>query len=191
MARNLVPFLVLLFWISICQAANIFQPISDSHRYAALELFRPTDGVFGSIKTFDILGIQEKPDINAATCKSVSEVLGSSAVLKDLFYALRVNDVLKCDIKEETFEERSSGIDLSLNDADGTFQSIKALSQSDGRWRYSSNNPESSTYAAGLALESLAGVVSLDHRTLIKYGTLTSSFLSYCCLALKSYVPFL
>uniref|UniRef100_A0A9I9DX10 Dolichyl-diphosphooligosaccharide--protein glycosyltransferase subunit 2 n=1 Tax=Cucumis melo TaxID=3656 RepID=A0A9I9DX10_CUCME len=198
MARNLVPFLVLLFWISICQATSIFQPISDSHRYAALELFRPTDGVFGSLeethealRTFDILGIQEKLNINAATCKSVSEVLSSSAVLKDLFYALRVNDVLKCDIKEETFEsvtsrlttalndarslfdfyysigsllllkERGSRVDLSLNDADGTFQSIKALSQSDGRWRYSSNNPESSTYAAGLALESLAGIVSL------------------------------
>lgn len=25
----------------------------------------------------------------------------------------------------------------------------QALSQSDGRWRYSSDNPESSTYAAG------------------------------------------
>lgn len=57
-----------------------------------------------ALRTFDILGIQEKLNINAATCKSVSEVLSSSAVLKDLFYALRVNDVLKCDIKEETFE---------------------------------------------------------------------------------------
>ncbi|KAG7019263.1 Dolichyl-diphosphooligosaccharide--protein glycosyltransferase subunit 2 [Cucurbita argyrosperma subsp. argyrosperma] len=198
MARNLVPFLVLLFWISICQAASIFQPISDSHRNAALELFRPTAGVFGSLeethealRTFDILGIQEKPDISAATCKSVSEALGSSAALKDLFYALRVNDVLKCEIKEEVYEsitsrlrtvlndarslldfyysigsllhlkEQSSGVDLSLKDADVIFQSIKALSQSDGRWRYSSNNPESSTYAAGLALEALAGVVSL------------------------------
>lgn len=28
----------------------------------------------------------------------------------------------------------------------------QALSQSDGRWRYSSNNPESSTYAAGNGL---------------------------------------
>ncbi|QCE13925.1 oligosaccharyltransferase complex subunit delta [Vigna unguiculata] len=37
----------------------------------------------------------------------------------------------------------------------------QALSQSDGRWRYSSDNPESSTFAAGLALEALAGVISL------------------------------
>jgi len=47
MARNLVRFLVLLYWISICQAAIIFQPISDSHRYAALEIFRPSNGAFG------------------------------------------------------------------------------------------------------------------------------------------------
>ncbi|XP_022948976.1 dolichyl-diphosphooligosaccharide--protein glycosyltransferase subunit 2-like isoform X2 [Cucurbita moschata] len=198
MARNLVRFLVLLYWISICQAAIIFQPISDSHRYAALEIFRPSNGAFGSLeetyealRTFNILGIQEKPDISAATCKSVLEVLGSSAVLKDLFHALRVNDVLKCEIKEEIYEsitsrlksvlndarslldfyysigsllllkEQSSGVDLSINDADGVFHSIKALSQSDGRWRYSSDNSESSIYAAGLALEALAGVVSL------------------------------
>ena len=59
---------------------------------------------YEALRTFDILGIQEKPDISAATCKSVSEVLGSSAVLKDLFHALRVNDVLKCEIKEEIYE---------------------------------------------------------------------------------------
>lgn len=59
---------------------------------------------YEALRTFDILGIQEKPDINAATCKSVSEVLGSSAALKDLFYALNVNGVLKCEIKEEIYE---------------------------------------------------------------------------------------
>lgn len=31
----------------------------------------------------------------------------------------------------------------------GIWNSWQALGQSDGRWRYSSNNPESSTYAAG------------------------------------------
>ncbi|CAI8609702.1 unnamed protein product [Vicia faba] len=58
-------------------------------------------------------------------------------------------------------EDQAPDIDVLLADADGTFHSIKALSQSDGRWRYSSDNPESSTYAAGLALEALAGVISL------------------------------
>lgn len=47
MARNLGGFLVLFLAISICEAASIFQPISDSHRSAALELFSPTDGSFG------------------------------------------------------------------------------------------------------------------------------------------------
>ncbi|KAG2291510.1 hypothetical protein Bca52824_038179 [Brassica carinata] len=38
---------------------------------------------------------------------------------------------------------------------------LLALSQSDGRWRYSSNNPESSSFAVGLAFETLGGVISL------------------------------
>ncbi|KAB2097832.1 hypothetical protein ES319_A01G197400v1 [Gossypium barbadense] len=36
-----------------------------------------------------------------------------------------------------------------------------AFCQSDGRWHFSSNNPESNAFAAGIALETLAGVVSL------------------------------
>jgi membrane glycosyltransferase len=52
MAGSLAGFLVLLLAVSICEAASIFQPISDSHRSAALELFAPTDGSFGrSVKT--------------------------------------------------------------------------------------------------------------------------------------------
>ncbi|KAF3335337.1 Dolichyl-diphosphooligosaccharide--protein [Carex littledalei] len=37
----------------------------------------------------------------------------------------------------------------------------QALSQSDGTWRYDTNSPGSSTFAAGIALEALASVVSL------------------------------
>ncbi|PNY10772.1 dolichyl-diphosphooligosaccharide-protein glycosyltransferase, partial [Trifolium pratense] len=57
--------------------------------------------------------------------------------------------------------DQASDVDVLLTDANGIFHSIKALSQSDGRWRYSSDNPESSTYASGLALEGLSGVISL------------------------------
>ncbi|KAI5396323.1 proteasome regulatory particle base subunit, variant 3, partial [Lathyrus oleraceus] len=119
------------------------------------------------------------------------ENLGSSSSLKDLFYALKVNGILKCKVDRGVFQDIASrlqatvndasalvdtyytigslvlmkdqapDVDVLLADADGTFHSIKALSQSDGRWRYSSDNPESSTYAAGLALEALAGVISL------------------------------
>lgn len=47
MARSLGGFLVLILLVSICDAASVFQPISDSHRSAALELFSPVDGSFG------------------------------------------------------------------------------------------------------------------------------------------------
>ncbi|KAL7200897.1 hypothetical protein ACSBR1_032760 [Camellia fascicularis] len=198
MARNFGFLVLILSIIFVCEAA-IFHPISESHRSAALEVFTPLDGSFGSLeeasealRTFEILGIGNELNIRDSTCPSVVETLGSSSSsLKDLFYALRVNKLLKCEINEEFFagiasrlkvsvheanslldfyysigslrliKDQTSEVDAFLVDADGIFKSIKALSQSDGRWRYSSNNPASSTYAAGLALETLAGVVSL------------------------------
>ncbi|XP_050205978.1 dolichyl-diphosphooligosaccharide--protein glycosyltransferase subunit 2 [Mercurialis annua] len=185
---------------SVSASASIFYPISDSHRSAASELFSPIDGSFSSLRetyealrTFEILGIDKKPDVSVAACQSVVETLGSSSsASKDIFYALKANRVLKCEVKEEVYErvvselqssvksassllnfyhsvgslvlikDQLSKDDLYLGDAEGIFRSIKALSQSDGRWRYSSNNPESSTFAAGLALETLAGVISLS-----------------------------
>ncbi|KAF3632097.1 Dolichyl-diphosphooligosaccharide--protein glycosyltransferase subunit 2 [Capsicum annuum] len=182
----------------ICEAA-IFRPISDSHRSAALELLTPKDGSFTSLKetfealrTFKVLGIGHQPNIKAKACKSVVDTVRSPFfVLKDLFQALRVNGILKCELNEETFagiasrlkdsmnnasslldyyysvgslaliKGQASEVDVQLGGADSVFRAIKALSQSDGRWRYSSNNPESSTFAAGIALESLAGVISL------------------------------
>ncbi|XP_060667481.1 dolichyl-diphosphooligosaccharide--protein glycosyltransferase subunit 2 isoform X2 [Ziziphus jujuba] len=215
--RNLGGFLVLVLAFTICEAASVFQPISDSHLSAALELFAPVSGSFGSLeetyealRTFEILGIDKKPDGSSTTCHSVEETVGSSSSTpKDLLYALRVNRILKCKVNEENFKgivsmlkaavndasslldfyysvgslvlikEQSSDADLLLDDADGIFHSIKALSQSDGRWRYSSNNPESSTYAAGLALEALAGVVSLASSEIDQsaIGTLKSDIL--------------
>ncbi|KAJ6681182.1 DOLICHYL-DIPHOSPHOOLIGOSACCHARIDE--PROTEIN GLYCOSYLTRANSFERASE SUBUNIT 2 [Salix koriyanagi] len=203
MARNIGRFLVLIaaaLIYSSALASSIFQPISDSHRSAALELFNPLGGSFSSVektyeelRTFEVLGIDKRSDISTAACQSVSEILGSSSsTLKDLFYALKVNGILQCGIKEDVFEGVASRLqsvvggasalldfyysvgglvlikgqtskdDLYLSDAEGVFRSIKALSQSDGRWRYNSNNPESSTFAAGLALEALAGIVSLS-----------------------------
>ncbi|GKV01830.1 hypothetical protein SLEP1_g14348 [Rubroshorea leprosula] len=200
MARNLGRFLVLILLVSICDAASVFQPISDSHRSAALELFTPVNGSFGSLeetyealRTFEVLGVENKSDVRHASCASVSKTLeSSSSSLKDLFFALKVNGILKCKINEKALEgiisrlkaaindanslldlyhsigslvlmkEQSLKADLHLSDAKGVFHSIKALSQSDGRWCYSSSNPQSSAYAAGIALETLAGVVSLS-----------------------------
>ncbi|EFH46163.1 ribophorin II family protein [Arabidopsis lyrata subsp. lyrata] len=199
MAGGGVRFLVLILVVAICGAASVFQPISDSHRSAALDVFVPVDGSYKSLeeayealKTLEILGIEKKSDLSSATCEYVVKVLGSSSsTLKDAFYALNVNGILKCKIGEAgpkdivsqlqagvkdakllldfyysvrglvLVKEQFPGTDISLGDAEAIFRSIKALSQSDGRWRYSSNNPESSTFAAGLAYETLAGVISL------------------------------
>ncbi|KAK7284129.1 hypothetical protein RJT34_18869 [Clitoria ternatea] len=195
MARNLGGLLALLVAISICGAVTIPNPISDSHRFAASELF---DGSFSSLedayealRVFEILAIGKKPDVSTTICQKVVETLGSSSPLKDLFYALKVNGISKCKVNGDVFKDiasrlkatvndastlvdmyysigslvlikdQASDVDVLLSDADGAFHSIKTLSQSDGRWRYSSDNPESSTYAAGLALEALAGVISL------------------------------
>ncbi|GJW08338.1 dolichyl-diphosphooligosaccharide--protein glycosyltransferase subunit 2-like protein [Tanacetum coccineum] len=121
----------------------------------------------------------------------VDTLSSPSSNSKDLYHALRVNGVLKCKISTAALEGiasrlkdglkhatllldyyhavgglllikgQSPEVDVLLGNADGIVRSIKALSQSDGRWRYSSNNPESSTYAAGIAFETLSGVVSL------------------------------
>ncbi|KAA3474927.1 dolichyl-diphosphooligosaccharide--protein glycosyltransferase subunit 2-like [Gossypium australe] len=231
MTRSLVGFTVLLLFLSICESASFFQPISDSHRSAAVELFSPDHGSFKSLeetyealRTFDVLGIEKKLDVTATACRLVSETVGSSSsTLKDLFYALKASSIVKCKINDKAYQGittrlnvavdgasslpdfyysvgglvlvKGSKGDVHLADADGIFRSVKrlrysahslhsflsrlrptilvgqvvgmetfafvAFRQSDGRWRFSSNNPESSAFAAGIALETLAGVVSL------------------------------
>ncbi|CAH9076662.1 unnamed protein product [Cuscuta europaea] len=119
-------------------------------------------------------------------------LLSPSSDLKDLFQAFRVNGILKCDLNDDAIastatrlkeavhsakslldfyysigglmliKDQASEVDVYLKDAKGVFHSIKALSQSDGRWRYSSSIPDISSYASGIALETLAGVVSLE-----------------------------
>ncbi|KAF9609813.1 hypothetical protein IFM89_018667 [Coptis chinensis] len=144
---------------------------------------------YEALRTFQVLGIETDVDLTTGTCPLILKAFQSpSSSLKDLFYALRVNQPLNCQlvlegiasklqavIKESTslldlyysigslllIKDGASESSVGLVDADSTFQSIKALSQSDGRWRYSYSGAESSTYASGLALEALAGVVSL------------------------------
>ncbi|KAK9757744.1 hypothetical protein RND81_01G183400 [Saponaria officinalis] len=188
-------FLALFVIASICDA-SIFRPISDAHRSAALEVFNPVDGSFKSLeesyealRTFEILRI-ENVDISTTTRPLIEETVKSSyATLKDVYFALRSNQILKCSIDAESYKAISSRLqaaipdasslfdfyfsvgglvllkasdsDVQLENAGEIFRSVKALSQSDGRWRYSSNKPESSVRAAGIALETLAGIVSL------------------------------
>jgi oligosaccharyltransferase complex subunit delta (ribophorin II) len=197
MAGKLGYLVVLLSIASICGAA-IFNPISESHRSAALELYTPIGGSFRSLeetyealRTFKILGIDKADDIKDSACTSVKVILGSpSSNQKELLYALRVNELLKCESGGEAFasiasrlkdsikdasslldfyylieslvsiKDQASNVDVLLGDADSVFESIKALSQSDGRWKYSKTS-ESSAFAAGIALEALGGVISL------------------------------
>ncbi|KAI3931621.1 hypothetical protein MKW92_039761 [Papaver armeniacum] len=147
MARNLGFLFVLISVVAICEA-SVFQPVSENHRSAALELFSPVDGSFTSLeeayealRTFQILGVEENTVSSTSTCPLVVKNLQSSSSPKDLFYALKVNSFLNCKVEANTFA---------------------ALSHSDGRWRLNSKSAESSIYAAGLALEALAGVVSLS-----------------------------
>ncbi|OAY80013.1 Dolichyl-diphosphooligosaccharide--protein glycosyltransferase subunit 2 [Ananas comosus] len=163
-------------------AAELFAPIDGS--YGSLE------ETYEALRTFQILGVEKSAELSHETCLSVAEKVGSSSTpAKDLFYALRITSILGCQIDSSTYDEVASrlhavlkdansllefyysiggllsikdqGHDVILSDADGTFHAIKALSQSDGRWRLDTNSAESSTFAAGIALESLAGVISL------------------------------
>ncbi|KOM35242.1 hypothetical protein LR48_Vigan02g139200 [Vigna angularis] len=170
--------------------------ISHSHRSAAINLFATSpaslEDAYEALRVFEILGLEEKKThLSGDACQKVLENLDSASSLKDLFYALKVNNILKCDVNSNALKDiasrlkatvhdpstlldiyysigglvlikdQDSNVDAYLADVDRVFQSIKALSQSDGRWRYSSDNPESSTYTAGLAIEALAGVISL------------------------------
>ncbi|WCJ44145.1 Dolichyl-diphosphooligosaccharide--protein glycosyltransferase subunit 2 [Euphorbia peplus] len=196
MATSVARFLLLLLLaFAASSSASIFRPISDSHRSVALDLFAAfpsLEETYEALRTFEVLGIDKKAEISKTACKSVVETFGSSSSTpKNLFHALKVNGILKCQISEEVLQGIVSKLkaavssastlidfyysiggltlikdqiskDVYLEDAEGIFRSIKALSQSDGRWRYSSSKPDSSTFAAGLALEALAGVVTLS-----------------------------
>lgn len=59
---------------------------------------------YEALRVFEILGIKKKPDVSKTTCQTVLENLGSSSPPKDLFYALKVNSLLKCRVNEEVFK---------------------------------------------------------------------------------------
>ncbi|CAI8587182.1 unnamed protein product [Vicia faba] len=108
MAINLAKFLILFFTISICNAVTNPSPISDSHCSAALQLF---DGSSSSLeeacdalRVFEFLALENKPNVSITTCRKVVENLGSSSSLKDLFYALKVNGILKCKVDKGVFQ---------------------------------------------------------------------------------------
>ncbi|KAG6437896.1 hypothetical protein SASPL_102827 [Salvia splendens] len=163
-----------LLAISLCCTIS-----SLEETYEALKTFK----VLGIEKKHDIT--------TSSCASVAHTLKSTSSASKDYFQALRVNSILKCDLNSEAFrgtesklkgslnganslidfyysigglvllKEQTPEVDVHLGDADRIFRSIKALGQSDGRWRLNSNNPESSNNAAGIALEALAGVISL------------------------------
>ncbi|KAJ8479209.1 hypothetical protein OPV22_022936 [Ensete ventricosum] len=170
-------------------ALELFVPVDGS--------FRSLEEAYQALRTFQILGLERTHDISHATCPIISEILGSSSKPEDLFHALRVNSILGCQIGTQIFEDVASrllvdikeanslmdfyysvlsllyikqqGSSIVLLDADVIFDSIKAHGQSDGRYHYDSDNAEPSTHAAGIALETLAGVLSLADSDMDQY----------------------
>lgn len=149
------------------------------------------ESTYEAVSTFKILGVQKDKKLAGKACKLATDTLSaSSSPAKDLFHAGRIAAVLGCSVDAGVYDDVASrlkavikdtnsllefyysvggllslkeqGHSVVLSDADSTFHAIKALSQSDGRWRYDTNSAESSTFAAGIALEALAGVVSLS-----------------------------
>ncbi|KMT07812.1 hypothetical protein BVRB_6g146250 [Beta vulgaris subsp. vulgaris] len=135
---------------------------------------------YEALRTFEILGIGKDLDISTSTCTLITENFkDSSARLKDINFAFKLNRALKCKVDEENFKAISSTLqaaitkanslldfyyavgsllllkdhaahlDVQLDNADQLLRSVKALGQSDGRWRYSSSKPDSGTRAAG------------------------------------------
>lgn len=59
---------------------------------------------YEALRTFEILGIGKELYIRDSTCPFVVETLGSSSSNSwDMFYALGVNRLLKCEINEEVY----------------------------------------------------------------------------------------
>ncbi|KMZ67725.1 Dolichyl-diphosphooligosaccharide--protein glycotransferase [Zostera marina] len=196
---HLLFVLLISIAVPITRVASV-GPITDIYRSAAASLLVPKDNSFGSLeesyealRTLEILGVEKNFDLAAvahSTCHAVVEKLKVPSLdLKDVFFALNVNDVLGCKLHSHVLKDNASkllkvikdatsllefyysigslvlikkqGSHVVLPDVNGVFHSIKTLSQSDGRWRYDSNSAESSTQAAGLALKTLAGVLLL------------------------------
>lgn len=57
MAGGGVRFLVLILAVAICGAASVIQPISDSHRSAAVDVFVPVDGSYKRLVSLFLVDI--------------------------------------------------------------------------------------------------------------------------------------
>lgn len=107
MASSEMAVKAIVFAIMICGAVALFEPVSETHRSAAVELFVPKeDGSYGSLeetyqalRSFQVLGIEAKD--SDQPCQLAFEALkSSSAQIKDIFYALKITEILKCPFSD-------------------------------------------------------------------------------------------
>lgn len=78
---------------------------AENCRWLICLVFYSLEETYEALRTFQILGVEKSAEISHATCPVVVEKLGSSSsISKDLFYALRVNSILGCEIDARTFE---------------------------------------------------------------------------------------
>lgn len=63
------------------------------------------EDTYQALRTFEILGIGKDLDISSSACTLISETLKStSASLKDVSFALKSNQILKCKVDGEDFK---------------------------------------------------------------------------------------
>lgn len=63
------------------------------------------EDAYEALRVFEVLTIEKKPIVTKDTCKKVLENLGSSSSpIKDVFYALKVNGILKCKVDGAVFK---------------------------------------------------------------------------------------
>ena len=63
------------------------------------------EDTYQALRTFEILGIGKDLGISTSTCTLISETLKStSASLKDVSFALKSNQILKCKVDGEDFK---------------------------------------------------------------------------------------
>ncbi|THU53300.1 hypothetical protein C4D60_Mb10t12970 [Musa balbisiana] len=120
---------------------------------------KPED-LFHALRVNSILGCQIGTQIFEDVASRLLVGIKEVNTLMDFYYSVLSLFYIKV-MAQQTSNVKQQGSSIVLLDADVIFDSIKAHGQSDGRYRYDSNNSEPSTHAAGIALETLAGVLSL------------------------------
>lgn len=67
-------------------------------------LFCSLEATYEALATSGVLGVVVNADVKTSTCKSLIDTLSSpTTTLKDLFFGLRVNRLLTCELSDADF----------------------------------------------------------------------------------------